>query len=774
MPPRATATSADGALSFDFQTIVAIADALPVMVAYCDRDQVYRFCNRPIADWFERPRSAILGHSLVEVMGPTAYSLRKARIAEALAGIPQRFAAEYDHPTRGLLHAKAEYIPHRPDGGAVAGVIMIVQDVTEQKSAELAIRESEARFRRIADSAPAPVWVTRADRSRDFVNQAYADFLGVDLETARTLDWRERIHPDDHDRIVAESIAGEASGEAFSLEGRFRDGNGDYRWLRSVSQPRSDPEGRHNGFIGVASDITLAKQAELELRDTLRRQAGELVESEARFRAMFDTVRASILLLDPSGRIVDINQTGARWRSPGIEPKRGDLLWESATVRPEHRDEVREMVRIAAAGDTVSREFDLQNPAVGRFVLDCDMRPIVENGRVRYLLFEVRDITELKVAQEQLRQSQKMEALGQLTGGIAHDFNNLLTVIVGGLDLITKRIEEPKLLRYAQNALSAAERGARLTSQLLAFSRVQKLEVKPADVAQLVEEMGPLLRNVVGPGIAMQFELAGALPPVMADPTQLEVAILNLAINARDAMKDGGSLTLAARPVTVGANDPELDAGDYVRLSIADTGSGMDAATAARAFEPFFTTKEVGKGTGLGLSMVYGMARQSGGTVRIDSVPGEGTDVSIYLRRAHAAPLAAIEEQAGETLAVRPERRSVLVIDDDPDVRGYIVSTLEERGYSVSEATDGTSGLAAFAATSPDLVVVDYLMPGMTGAEVAQAMLSERPDQKILFVSGYSETEAIRRAAPDAALLTKPFRPAALDRALRELAGRGD
>jgi PAS domain S-box-containing protein len=491
------------------------------------------------------------------------------------------------------------------------------------------------------------MWVTRLDRVRDFVNDAYVEFTGLTPEEARTLDWRTRIHPDDRDRLVAESIAGEASGLRFTLEGRYLRADGDWRWLRSVSQPRYGPDGELVGFIGVATDITLAKDAELELRGLVEQQTQELMH-----------------------------------------------------------------------------------------------------------------------AQEQLRQSQKMEALGQLTGGIAHDFNNLLTVVVGGLDLLHKRIEDEKLKRYAENALAAAERGARLTGQLLAFSRVQRLEVRPTHVAPLIHNMRPLLRNVLGPGITKQFDLDEEAMPVMADPTQLEVAVLNLAINARDAMPDGGVLSFASRRVAVEL-DPELEDGDYIELTISDTGTGMNEEVAARAFEPFFTTKEVGKGTGLGLSMVYGMARQSGGTARLESAPGGGTAVKLYFRAAEGEAVvpSAVEDAKQAKAQLKPA--SVLIIDDDPDVRGFVATTLEEQGYKVRQASDGRHGLAEIAREKPDLVVLDFIMPGLSGAEVANRILERQPDLPILFVSGYSETEAVKRVAPNAPLLAKPFRADALDKAVR-------
>lgn len=633
---------------FDFAQILAVADALPIMIGFVDRSERYRFVNRALADWFERPRKEIIGRTMSDMLGAEDYHARQPFFAAAFAGERQFFAADFHHPTRGLLAVQADYVPQRDASGNVIGMILLIQDITEQRSAERALKESEARFRRIADSAPVMMWVTRLDRTRDFVNDAYAEFAGLSREEARVLDWRTRIHPDDVDRLVAESVAGEANLKPFTLEGRYRRHDGEWRWLRSVSQPRFGPDGELTGFIGVATDITLAKEAEL----SLKQQVAQRTE-------------------------------------------------------------------------------------------------------------------ELEAAQDQLRQSQKMEALGQLTGGIAHDFNNLLTVVVGGLDLIAKQVQDERLLRFATNALSAAERGARLTAQLLAFSRVQRLEVKPTYVAPLIEEMRPLLRNVLGPGIEKKFDLDPHLTPVLADPTQLEVAVLNLAINARDAMPDGGTLTISSRKRRIGS-DPELEAGTYVELSIADTGTGMTPDVLARVFEPFFTTKDVGKGTGLGLSMVYGMAHQCGGGVKIESEPGRGTVVRLYFRRADRdAEVPATGGQTGDEIRRARGAATILVIDDDSDVRHFIAAGLEEYGYEVIEASDGSEGIDKFASRSPDLVIIDYIMPGLSGAEVADHILATRPDQPILFVSGYNETDEIRRVAPNAAILAKPFRPAALEDAVR-------
>jgi PAS domain S-box-containing protein len=651
---------------------------------------------------------------------------------------------------------------------------MLVNDISEQVVAERALKESEARFRRIANSAPAMMWVTRRDGKRDFVNDAYVEFSGLSAEEARAADWMDSLHPDDRERVESGGAPLFADGKAIAFEARFRRHDGEYRWLRSVSTPRFGPDGDLVGYIGVATDITVAKEAELQLKAQVAEQTRELAVSEARFRAVFDTVLEVLVLMEPDGTIVELNRKDAPWRAKNPRDAVGRKIWDAPTLKmyPQHVQLMKQAVKRAAAGELFEQEVRMEREGAPTAYLDVSVQPVHgPDGEVMYLLFEARDITDLKAAQEQLRQSQKMEALGQLTGGIAHDFNNLLTVVVGGLDIIAKRAEQEKLKRYAENALGAAERGARLTAQLLAFSRVQRLEVRPTYVAPLIQNMRPLLRNVLGPGISKEFDLDEAMMPVMADPTQLEVAILNLAINARDAMPDGGMLRFSSRKIEV-HGDPELEDGDYIELTISDTGSGMPPEVTERAFEPFFTTKEVGKGTGLGLSMVYGMARQSGGAARIESRLGEGTSVKLLFRKAEGDAASEVARAADKTPAeMKGQSASILVIDDDPDVRGFIAAALEEQGYRVREASDGREGLAAVERERADLVIVDFIMPGLSGAEVARKIRAQRPEQAILFVSGYSETDAVKRTAPDAPLLAKPFRADALGKAVRGALG---
>ncbi|HEX2762737.1 MAG TPA: response regulator [Allosphingosinicella sp.] len=576
------------------------------------------------------------------------------------------------------------YSPLRGDDGEAAGIFCVCIETTaqilearERHLAETALRESEQRFRLIADAAPVPMWVTKLDRRRGFVNIAYADFLGVPYEEALDYDWRSRIHPDDVDQVVRESLAGEATLELFWLEGRYKRGDGEWRWLRSISQPRWGPQGEHVGFIGVAIDVTETKAAEAAMRevnDTLERR---VAERTADLSAALDRLQAEV---------------GERLK-----------------------------------------------------------------------------------AEEALRQAQKMEAVGQLTGGIAHDFNNLLTPILGGLELIASRVEEPRLKRIAETALESTRRGAKLTGQLLAFSRIQRISMAPVAVNAVIETMKRLLRHTIGGAVRIETDLDPDAGCALCDANQLENAILNLAINARDAMPDGGTLSIATCRETLPAG-PDHEAGEFVRVRVSDTGHGMPAEVAARAPEPFFSTKPLGKGTGLGLAQVYGIARQAGGTLRIDSAEERGTHVDILFPAADPGSEAALQAaEPAAAMAKRPfQHASVLVIDDDDDVRAFLSDALEGLGCKVVAAASGAEALGALAEADVDLALIDYAMPEMNGADVARGARDLRPGLPILFVTGYAESEQLEAAlGPGVPVLRKPFSLDELAAALERVLPRG-
>jgi CheY-like chemotaxis protein len=376
----------------------------------------------------------------------------------------------------------------------------------------------------------------------------------------------------------------------------------------------------------------------------------------------------------------------------------------------------------------------------------------------------MQEVAERERAQAALVQAQKMEAVGRLTGGIAHDFNNLLTVIFGNLEMIQRRTDEERLLRLAKFAAEAAERAAKLTHQLLAFSRTQRLTLRPVNLNALIEGMNDLLIRTIGPQIRIVTPLWETAPWAMADENQLELAILNLAINARDAMPDGGVLTIGTSVAP--ANDDVLAPGNYGVISVADTGTGIPQNLLSKIFDPFFTTKPIGKGTGLGLSQVFGIARQSGGTVQIESDEGAGACFTIWLPL--AAAVSASDTAPVNVPAAQRGQGRILVIDDDAGVRRFIVECLEMLGYQVSQAASGQEGLASLGADEPDLLIVDYAMPGMNGVEVVQAARERAPTLPIILATGYADMDAVDKAIGLGSLLRKPFRIDDLQQAVHQ------
>lgn len=372
---------------------------------------------------------------------------------------------------------------------------------------------------------------------------------------------------------------------------------------------------------------------------------------------------------------------------------------------------------------------------------------------------------EVQAMQEALVQSQKMEAVGQLVSGIAHDFNNLLGAVVGAFELIDRKASDVERVRqYARAGLQAAQRGAKLTGQLLAFARAQRIQLSPILVCDVITGMRDLLDRTVGPLISLELELNPNPVPVLADPTQVEMMVLNLAINARDAMPDGGKMLVRTQTVSVRA-DTELADGDYVELCVSDCGIGMDEATLRRAMDPFFTTKRLGKGTGLGLSQIYGSARQAGGSVRITSKVGVGTTVRVLLPRTDREPLPILAEDA--TVPLPAHLKKILIIDDDPDHRAVLAASLEEKGFYVAQADDGQTGLEMVESHSPQLILLDFAMPGMNGADVARNVRERCGDLPIIFMTGFADTQAIVDVlGSDAKILQKPFRFPTLLRAL--------
>jgi PAS domain S-box-containing protein len=524
-----------------------------------------------------------------------------------------------------------------------------------------------------------------------------------------------------------------------------------------ISLAQSALRGRRRQYEARARLVALH-----ELADSLEVQVAErtaaLSAGEARLRAIFETNNQYQGLMALDGTLLDANRTSLDGIKAQPEDVIGKKFWETPwfSATPGMPDMVREAVAAVAGGKTIRREL-LVNLPIGWRSFDFCMRPVRgADGEVMAIVPEAIDITERRQAEEALRQSQKLEAMGQLTGGVAHDFNNLLTPIIGSLDMLQRnRVGSERERRLIDGALQSAERAKTLVQRLLAFARRQPLQPSAVNVAGLVEGMGNLIASTTGPQIKVVTEAAPNLPHALADPNQLEMALLNLSVNARDAMPDGGTLRITVSCETLGPAHPaQLPPGDYIRLSVADTGVGMDEGTLARAIEPFFSTKGVGKGTGLGLSMVHGLASQLGGALTISSKAGIGTNIDLWLPVTETRAVA--DTLVAEPIDTEGHRGTALLVDDEELVRASTAHMLAELGYRVVEASSADEALSVIAREPAlDLLITDHLMPGITGADLARAVQGQRPALPVLIVSGYADAEGI---APDLPRLTKPFR----------------
>jgi signal transduction histidine kinase len=434
------------------------------------------------------------------------------------------------------------------------------------------------------------------------------------------------------------------------------------------------------------------------------------------------------------------------------------------------------MSAIRSAMRARRRQYEVQNHLIDRETFAAQLEDQVweRTKQLEEANEQLRQqIAERKQIEAALQQAQKMEVIGQMTGGIAHDFNNLLTAVLGNLELATRRGKDENIRRYLDGAILAAQRGAKITSQLLAFSRIQRLQTEAIDLNAIVTAMGDLLFRTIGGTVRIETILERNLWRATADPSQIESVILNLAVNARDAMADGGRLTITTANVPHGdrKKPAELPPGDYVCVSVSDTGTGMTDEVLRKAFEPFFTTKPVGSGTGLGLSQVYGITKQTGGTVAIDTQVGRGTTVSVYLPRTTAIPVERPSE--AHQIPFRTHEATILVVDDDKDVRPLAVSFLESLGYQVVTADSGHAAVQMAATDAKiDLVLIDVAMPEITGVEAMDAILKKRPGVPFLYMTGYvGPTKLDPSEQP---VLKKPFTIAELAAKVEELLFPGD
>ena len=710
-----------------------------------------------------------------------------------------------------------------------------------------ALQESEERYRQVFENAAAGMIEIDANWNILKSNDAYRDITARSEEELKGANCLSFTHADDvaaGENALRALAAGETG--RVSFEKRYIRPDGDIVWVRS-SLSRVSGTGSANRFLKVVEDITEVRNAREALRDesqaleilnrTAAQVAAELDLSNvvqlvtdagvkltgARFGAFFytaiDEAGESFMLYTLSGADrSDFERFGHPRATPVFAPTfKGEGVVRSDDITadprygknapnqgmPEGHLPVRSYLAVPVAsrsGEVIGGLF-FGHPDVGVFTeaserlmlgLAGQAAVAIDNARLfeeaqranQTLEQRVEERTkDLQAAHEALRQSQKMETVGQLTGGIAHDFNNLLQIVSGNLDLLRQKLpaDVTHLRRYADRAFTGADRAATLTQRLLAFSRRQPLAPKALDINRLIPGMSELLHRTLGETIEIEAVLAPRLWTVEADPNQLENAILNLAINARDAMPEGGKLTIETQNTHLdhayAAQNPEVAVGQYAVICISDTGTGMDDETATKAIEPFFTTKEVGRGTGLGLSMVYGFVKQSGGHIKIYSEPGEGTTVKMYLPRL----LGKLDEQVEESTTGSIEaqgQETILVCEDDEDVRAYSVEVLRELGYQVLEAADGSAALSMLASgAQADLLFTDVVLPGgMSGAVLAKEAATLLPGIKTLFTTGYARNAIVHhgRLDPGVDLITKPFSYADLAARVRDILDRTD
>jgi hypothetical protein len=687
------------------------------------------------------------------------------------------------------------YSPIDDDGG-IGGVLVVCRDVTSEHVATVALREREAELARVQQIGR--IGGLEVDLRTGFHNRRSPEYLLVhglppDAANETHADWVRRIHPEDRsatEQAFLEAVAGDIID--YTAQYRIiRPSDGETRWISVRSVIERDDQGRALRLVGAHTDLTEQVMAEQALRlseEAHRRLADQLallnatledrVEEKTREHDRIWNVSQDLLLVaDRAGAWLTLNPAWSR-----------TLGWSEAELLS------RDPQWLAQFDEGGVTRGELSRLASGEATVRFESRLRHKDGSSRWLSWTgvadadrsyavARDITAEKVAadrlkatEEALRQSQKMEAVGQLTGGIAHDFNNLLTGIVGSLDLMHVRLSQGRtdnLARYIEAAMTSANRAAALTHRLLAFARRQPLVPKPVDANQLVISLEDLLRRTIGETIDMEVVAGDRLWPTLCDPNQLESALLNLAINARDAMPIGGRLTIAtsnARFGGVTAEHPPLGPGDYVCIRVTDSGVGMSPEIAARAFDPFFTTKPIGQGTGLGLSMIYGFAQQSNGHVAIESRPGHGTTVRLYLPRHDGAP-AATPNATFDAASHPPTGETVLVVEDEAVVRGVVVEFLNEHGYRTLEADCAKSGLERLRHHQVDLLVTDVGLPGMNGRQFADQARESRPKLKVLFMTGYAESAAVADSVLPTGmeLITKPFDLDDLAQRVREL-----
>ena len=755
---------AQEALATHLEFIRVLLDAIPNPIFYKDRKGVYLGCNRAFGD--------LMGITPEEIVGKTVYDIHPKELADKyqqmdLVALQSRGSQIYEWPIRaadGMVHNVVIHKATFPDAeGNVAGLVGNIVDVSDLKMAEEAVRESEARLRAIFEHAP--VGITMVDPTGRFLqtNPAFQAIVGYSAEELQNMTFQQITHPEDlpgNLQLLEEFLANQR--QYYSLEKRYLRKDGKIVWVNLMKSRLQNAQGEPR-VIGTVLDITARKQTEEALR-----------ESEQRFRLMAKTIQDVLWISTPKMDTVI-------YVSPAYEKVWGrscEELYSSPrsflkAIHPEDRKQAQAwMMAHQSRGLDFSQEYRIIKPdgSIG-WIHNQGFAAKDEQGQVIMYTGVAKDITERKTLEQQLLLAQKMEAVGRLAGGVAHDFNNLLMAISSYAELIREKVlKGDPMYNYLEDILKATDRATALTGQLLTFSRQQIVHPRVIDLNQLVRDLKRLLRRLIAEDIELEVITAPNLGMVKADPGYLNQIIMNLVINARDAMPCGGCITLETTEVYLKESSRtrsgEAPPGPYVVLKVIDSGIGIDESIQVHIFEPFFTTKEPGKGTGLGLSIVYGITKQSGGFIDLESKPGQGSIFTIYLPRLEDGA----ELDKTKTSKQRKFRgeETIMLVEDEDVLRSLLAKFMRLHGYTVLEASHGDEALRICEQYQGpiQLMVTDVVMPQMSGRVLADRIGSLRPEMKVLYMSGYTEDEVVQRGVADLSVsfLQKPFRPIDLAR----------
>ena len=708
---------------------------------------------------------AIVGKTMRQVLPPERADALAPLYEAALAGERQLAVQTSGERTDEIRTAAI-----RGADGAVELGLLAVRDVTARQQAEQTLRQSEERLALAIAASGQGLWDWDIASDETYMSPEYWRMVGYTEGEVRAdmAFFQSLVHPDDADHVATTMQAHLQGDSAQSeIEYRMRTRSGDYIWVYGIGRVTArDATGAPTRMVGVVQDISGRKRAEQALR-----------ESEGRYRALFDNAPIGLGVADTEGNILAFNQ--AMITSGGRTPEDVAQIRHVVDLYADPSDRARVLEIFRARGSVDREEVDFKRKDGSRYANLLTLRPVVIGGQ-QGVLAMMEDISERRHLEAQMRAAQKMDALGRLAGGIAHDFNNLLMVIISYAGFVRDALphEDPRRDDIAE-LLRAADNAASLTQQLLVFSRRSKIEPILVDLNALVLNLDKMLRRLIGEHLELVILPGAGVMTVRVSPGQLEQVIVNLAVNARDAMSTGGTLTIALSGVVRQEGDraapPGLPPGAYVRLRVRDTGCGMDRETQERIFEPFFTTKEAGKGTGLGLATCYGIVKQFDGQVLVDSNPGQGTTFDVYLPRIEGDHAPRPTDSVPATHL--PGSETVLVVEDKRAVRQLIVRALRRWGYQVLQAENGEAALAVVRAHvgSIDLLLSDVVMPKMSGTELAARFREARPGARVLLMSGYTDEEANRHGVLESghSFLQKPFVPNILVQRVREILDAG-